>query len=260
MEAAAAARHPVPRAAGRWRARRARRAGRRRCRGSPTRSRRCARPRPDSRPVTRARRTSMRDWRAGAWSATSTASSTAPDDDVRWYELSPRGFRLQRTPLDVSGAAARASRALARGLGVHLGDARGRRPLRPRRARASAWTIRRRCSHPSPFDWERQALCYLPPRLPEPNTRDYTAAVADALLPVLRRVGRPRVRAVRLASRAARGRRNPARRSVAAVRAGRGAAARAAAAFPRIRRRRAARRGQLPRRRRRRRRRAAAWW
>src|SRR5690606_15016511 len=24
-------------------------------------------------------------------------------DDVRWYELSPRGFRLQRTPLDVSG-------------------------------------------------------------------------------------------------------------------------------------------------------------
>ena len=27
----------------------------------------------------------------------------APDDDVRWFELTPRGFRLQRTPLDVSG-------------------------------------------------------------------------------------------------------------------------------------------------------------
>src|SRR3546814_11763907 len=31
------------------------------------------------------------------------ASGGGPDDDVRWYELSPRGFRLQRTPLDVSG-------------------------------------------------------------------------------------------------------------------------------------------------------------
>src|SRR3546814_14780362 len=30
------------------------------------------------------------------------ASGGGPDDDVRWYELSPRGFRLQRTPLDVS--------------------------------------------------------------------------------------------------------------------------------------------------------------
>jgi ATP-dependent DNA helicase DinG len=31
------------------------------------------------------------------------SSGGGPDDDVRWYELSPRGFRLQRTPLDVSG-------------------------------------------------------------------------------------------------------------------------------------------------------------
>ena len=108
----------------------------------------------------------------------------SPDDDVRWYELSPRGFRLQRTPLDVSA------------------------PLRAHRERShAAWiftsatlAVEGRFDHiatrlgldqpqtllaPSPFDWPRQALCYLPPRLPEPAARNYTTAIAEALLPVL---------------------------------------------------------------------------
>jgi ATP-dependent DNA helicase DinG len=38
---------------------------------------------------------------------------------------------------------------------------------------------------PSPFDWNTQALCYLPPRMPEPASRDYGRAVVDALTPVL---------------------------------------------------------------------------
>jgi ATP-dependent DNA helicase DinG len=38
---------------------------------------------------------------------------------------------------------------------------------------------------PSPFEWQRQALCYLPQRMPEPASRDYGSAVVDALRPVL---------------------------------------------------------------------------
>jgi ATP-dependent DNA helicase DinG len=38
---------------------------------------------------------------------------------------------------------------------------------------------------PSPFDWPKQALCYLPPRMPEPMSREYGRAVVDALQPVL---------------------------------------------------------------------------
>ncbi len=114
-----------------------------------------------------------------------TASGGGPDDDVRWYELSSRGFRLQRTPLDVSA------------------------PLRAHRERShAAWiftsatlAVEGRFDHiagrlgleapqtllaPSPFDWPTQALCYLPPGLPEPASRDYTAAIAEALMPVLR--------------------------------------------------------------------------
>jgi len=108
----------------------------------------------------------------------------APDDDVRWYELSPRGFRLQRTPLDVSG------------------------PLRAHRERSQAsWVftsatlaVEGSFDHvatrlgldqpvtllePSPFDWATQALCYLPPNLPEPMSRDYNGALVRALRPVL---------------------------------------------------------------------------
>jgi ATP-dependent DNA helicase DinG len=110
------------------------------------------------------------------------------DDDVRWYELSPRGFRLQRTPLDVSG------------------------PLRAHRERShAAWVftsatlaVESRFDHlsrrlglyeprtlivPSPFDWASQALAYLPPNLPEPSSRDYTAAITAAVRPVLEASG-----------------------------------------------------------------------
>ncbi|MGY0797761.1 ATP-dependent DNA helicase [Lysobacter sp. A286] len=106
------------------------------------------------------------------------------EPSVLWYELTARGFRLSRTPLDVAG------------------------PLAEHRARSqAAWVftsatlaIGGRFEHyaiklglhepttllaPSPFDWPKQALCYLPPGLPEPSARHYTAAIVEAIKPVL---------------------------------------------------------------------------
>ncbi|HYG06550.1 MAG TPA: ATP-dependent DNA helicase [Stenotrophomonas sp.] len=108
----------------------------------------------------------------------------APDNDVLWYELTPRGFRCQRTPLDVSG------------------------PLREHREKShAAWIftsatlavdgdfehIATRLGlhdpltllQPSPFDWNRQALCYLPGPLPDPASRGYGTALVAAIQPVL---------------------------------------------------------------------------
>ncbi|GAA4870222.1 ATP-dependent DNA helicase [Luteimonas vadosa] len=126
----------------------------------------------------------------GPWSETDPdpVSSHVHADDVSWYELSPRGFRLQRTPLDVSA------------------------PLRAHRERSrAAWiftsatlAVDGRFGHlsqrlglddpqtllvPSPFRWPHQALCYLPRGLPQPGAGDYTAAVTEALLPVLHASG-----------------------------------------------------------------------
>jgi ATP-dependent DNA helicase DinG len=109
----------------------------------------------------------------------------SPSDDVRWYELSPRGFRLQRTPLDVS-APLRAHRERSRAAWVFTSATLAVEGRFDHVAQRLGLDDPRTLLAPSPFDWQRQALCYLPPRLPEPNTRDYTAAVADALLPVLR--------------------------------------------------------------------------
>lgn len=104
--------------------------------------------------------------------------------DVRWYELSPRGFRFQRTPLDVSGPL-RAHREQSRAAWVFtsatLAVAGGFDHLSERLGLDAPRTL----IAPSPFDWPKQALCYLPPRMPEPNSRDYTAAVIDVVRPVL---------------------------------------------------------------------------
>ena len=106
------------------------------------------------------------------------------DTGVHWYELTARGFRLSRTPLDVAG------------------------PLSQHRERShAAWVftsatlaIGGRFDHyatklglhdprtllaPSPFDWPRQALCYLPTGLPDPAVRHYGESLVDKLRPVL---------------------------------------------------------------------------
>ncbi|GAB3315579.1 ATP-dependent DNA helicase [Luteimonas notoginsengisoli] len=112
------------------------------------------------------------------------ASGGGPDDDVRWYELSPRGFRLQRTPLDVSGPL-RAHRESSRAAWIFTSATLAVDGRFDHIANRLGLEQPRMLLAPSPFDWASQALCYLPPRLPQPAARDYTAAIADALMPVL---------------------------------------------------------------------------
>jgi ATP-dependent DNA helicase DinG len=129
---------------------------------------------------------------ADPFDASEKAVVPAPDSrlpaigstDVFWYELTQRGFRCQRTPLDVSG------------------------PLREHREKShAAWVFTSATLavggsfdhvalrlgledpatllQPSPFDWPKQALCYLPQNLPEPNVRGFGTAMIAALQPVL---------------------------------------------------------------------------
>ena len=111
-------------------------------------------------------------------------AAPASDDDVCWFELSPRGFRLQRTPLDVSGPL-RAHREQSRAAWVFTSatlavDGQFHH-LATRLGLHEPTTL----LQPSPFDWDSQALCYLPPRLPEPAAREFSEALLQALQPVL---------------------------------------------------------------------------
>ena len=130
--------------------------------------------------------------RLARWHASSSGAGAFDEDeapqtdvgDVLWYELTPRAFRCQRTPLDVSG------------------------PLRQHREQSrAAWVftsatlaVGGRFDHfatrlglddpptllqPSPFDWPHQALCYLPAGLPDPNAPSFGQALIATVRPVL---------------------------------------------------------------------------
>lgn len=108
----------------------------------------------------------------------------ASEQWVRWVETAGQHFNLHRTPIDVSetfqarlggyGCNAIYTSATLAVAGdfshftgqLGLGDAVTRH-----------W--------PGPFDYENQALLYLPAGMPDPNTSDYTAAVVEAARPVL---------------------------------------------------------------------------
>lgn len=108
--------------------------------------------------------------------------------DVRWYETTAHGFQLSVTPLDIatplrrwredSGAAWIFTSATL--------SVAGRFDHFVRRLGLDA---PRTLSLPSPFDFPRQTLAYLPTGLPDPNSDGYTARVIEACMPVLRASG-----------------------------------------------------------------------
>jgi len=106
------------------------------------------------------------------------------DEEVRWYELTQRGFTLQRTPLDVSGPL-REYREASRAAWIFTSATMAVDGGFGHIAQRLGLEQPRQLLQPSPFDWSSQALCYLPRNLPEPNARGYGAAVIAASRPVL---------------------------------------------------------------------------
>ncbi|MDA3912640.1 ATP-dependent DNA helicase [Oleiagrimonas sp.] len=104
--------------------------------------------------------------------------------EVRWYETTARTFTLHATPLDLA-TPMQALREAAQAAWIHTSA-----------TLSVAGDFGHFCgqlglvdpvemSLESPFDYTRQALCYLPPDLPEPRSEDFTAKVVEAVLPVL---------------------------------------------------------------------------
>jgi ATP-dependent DNA helicase DinG len=129
----------------------------------------------------------LRAWRE----APEPAEDADPDDEraaeaysVRWYELTQRGFTLQRTPLDVSGPL-RAYREKSRAAWIFTSATMAVAGDFKHIGKRLGLDSPRELLQPSPFDWPEQALCYLPPNLPEPNSRDFLNAMLDEVWPVL---------------------------------------------------------------------------
>ncbi len=110
------------------------------------------------------------------------------DRDVRWYEHYPRGFALYATPLDLA-VPMRGLRERTQAAWIHTSATLSVAGNFEHFARQLGLDDPRTLSLESPFDYARQALCYLPPPLPDPGARDYTAQVIEAVLPVLHASG-----------------------------------------------------------------------
>lgn len=111
-------------------------------------------------------------------------ADTASHGEVRWFELTQRGFAFSITPLDVAGPLRRyreQSRAAWIFTSATLAVGGDLKHI--------AWKLGlhepRTLLEQSPFDWKTQSLAYFPPGLPEPSSRDYTERVVAAVRPVL---------------------------------------------------------------------------
>jgi len=105
-------------------------------------------------------------------------------EGVRSVELTQRGFSLSLLPFDVAErfatltAATRASwifTSATLSVGEDFAHFTSRLGLRDVETLAIA----------SPFDFESQALLYLPPRMPDPSSPEHTPAVIDAAVPLI---------------------------------------------------------------------------
>ncbi|MEO5812233.1 MAG: ATP-dependent DNA helicase [Rhodanobacter sp.] len=126
--------------------------------------------------------------RDDAWDEAADGDDTTvvPDmaPDVRWYERFPRGFALYVTPLDLADPM-RALRERTQAAWIHTSATLSVGGKFDHFVRQLGLDEPRTLLLESPFDYAHQALCYLPTGLPDPNSREYTAAVIAAVLPVL---------------------------------------------------------------------------
>jgi ATP-dependent DNA helicase DinG len=112
----------------------------------------------------------------------------APDAEanrVRWCEATPHSLLFHSTPLDIGEHFARqieddprawiftSATLSVRGDFSHYMDQLGLHD-----AATAVWD--------SPYDYPEQALLYVPARMPNPNTPDYTRAVVEAAWPLLK--------------------------------------------------------------------------
>ncbi len=105
-------------------------------------------------------------------------------ETVRWVEKFNHGFSLNSTPLDISGRFHQLMRAHSAAwvfTSATLAVKRSFEHFISRIGMESPQTM----VLDSPFDYQRNAMLYLPTGLPDPNSPHYTVAVVKAALPLI---------------------------------------------------------------------------
>jgi ATP-dependent DNA helicase DinG len=106
------------------------------------------------------------------------------DEFVQWLETRGHGFLLHQTPLDISSIfqqrlSQHECQCIYTSATLAVGDdfSHFAGQLGLNEIKSQTW--------PSPFDYQNQALLYLPENMPEPGEPAYTTTVINAALPVI---------------------------------------------------------------------------
>jgi len=109
-------------------------------------------------------------------------------EQVRWVELFNRALQLNSTPLSIAeifqkqiGSQPRAWIFTSATLAVKQNFSHYQSQMGLLEATTACWD--------SPFDYDNQAVLYVPQGMPEPNASGYTQAVVEAALPVIKASG-----------------------------------------------------------------------
>jgi ATP-dependent DNA helicase DinG len=107
---------------------------------------------------------------------------------LRWAEAAGRGFSISFTPFEVATRLGELMRSqggawIFTSATLAVGDDFSH--FLGRIGATGAQSVR----IDSPFDFERQAMLYLPPGMPDPASRDFTARVVETALPLVEAAG-----------------------------------------------------------------------
>ncbi|WP_229726309.1 ATP-dependent DNA helicase [Oxalicibacterium faecigallinarum] len=109
-------------------------------------------------------------------------------ESVLWVEAFSSSLQLHRTPLSIAPIFNKQREGTARSWIFTSATLAVKNDFNHYNAQMGLWDEPSQ-SWPSPFDYEKQGILYVPDNLPQPNSLDYTDAVIDAALPVIQAAG-----------------------------------------------------------------------
>ena len=104
---------------------------------------------------------------------------------IHWFETFRTGFSLSQTPLDIAEPFQRAVKSL-RAAWVYTSATLSVKGSFAHFREQLGLDETDECHQDSPFDYQRNALLYLPQSMPEPREQHYTHAILERILPVLK--------------------------------------------------------------------------
>ena len=130
----------------------------------------------------------------GKLAAWETARTADPDkikpeqERVLWVEAFSSSLQLHQTPLSIAPIFSKQREGTPRAWIFTSATLAVKNDFNHYASQMGLWNEPAQ-SWPSPFDYGRQGLLYVPENLPQPNSLDYTDAVIDAALPMIEASG-----------------------------------------------------------------------